>query len=627
MKRFKKMMALVIATMMIAMYAVVPSFAAGTGQLTVDDHIAVTGLKQGDKVNFYQVFKWDGDWVEATGFDLTDTEFATVKGTNTTMGTISSEVAAKLRTQSSTATVKYANVTADASGKANVANPEAGLYIAIITAGEGNTTIIYNPVFVAADYSRTSGDPDTNEWNVTTELSYSDTALAKKSEITVDKTASDQKTVDTGAQGEAGNYDNKSETVSVGDTVDFKVDTTIPKFSSNYTAPAFTVTDKLSAGLEYQNDAKVYVITTTETTTTDPETGDDVTTQNEVETELKATSSTTTTDPETGSPTTTTTTVYTLTPNGTIGYTVNFDSNYLKGLTADQKIRIKYTAKVTSDAPTSYNKEDNTVVVSFSNNPNDTSSRTKVVDKTNHYTFDIDGNILLPDGEVPWSTTEVVKVGVDKNGVEISETVVLNGTTQQKAGSLEGAEFELYTDSGLTTRYTNDILTAGKKIVSDSKGRLTIQGETTPGIRGLDAGTYYLKETKAPDGYIKAQDAIKIEIIPTFEEKEETIVDGSDTLKVKVLELKSYTIKIADLETANYTITHSADGTAQRASAGDNIVGATPLSSAGKIKNTKGVELPSTGGMGTTLFYIIGAILIIGAGVLLVTRRRTESAE
>jgi LPXTG-motif cell wall-anchored protein len=40
------------------------------------------------------------------------------------------------------------------------------------------------------------------------------------------------------------------------------------------------------------------------------------------------------------------------------------------------------------------------------------------------------------------------------------------------------------------------------------------------------------------------------------------------------------------------------------------------------VTNQSGTELPSTGGIGTTIFYIIGAILVIGAGVVLVTRRR-----
>ena len=41
-----------------------------------------------------------------------------------------------------------------------------------------------------------------------------------------------------------------------------------------------------------------------------------------------------------------------------------------------------------------------------------------------------------------------------------------------------------------------------------------------------------------------------------------------------------------------------------------------------EIKNTQGTSLPSTGGMGTTIFYALGAVLVIGAGVVLATRRR-----
>jgi LPXTG-motif cell wall-anchored protein len=44
-----------------------------------------------------------------------------------------------------------------------------------------------------------------------------------------------------------------------------------------------------------------------------------------------------------------------------------------------------------------------------------------------------------------------------------------------------------------------------------------------------------------------------------------------------------------------------------------------------EIENKTGTELPSTGGIGTTIFYVIGAILVLGAGILLVTRRRMNA--
>ena len=43
-----------------------------------------------------------------------------------------------------------------------------------------------------------------------------------------------------------------------------------------------------------------------------------------------------------------------------------------------------------------------------------------------------------------------------------------------------------------------------------------------------------------------------------------------------------------------------------------------------KVVNQSGTELPSTGGIGTTIFYVVGALLVVGAGVVLVTRRKVD---
>ncbi|MDD6685848.1 MAG: isopeptide-forming domain-containing fimbrial protein [Lachnospiraceae bacterium] len=118
----------------------------------------------------------------------------------------------------------------------------------------------------------------------------------------------------------------------------------------------------------------------------------------------------------------------------------------------------------------------------------------------------------------------------------------------------------------------------------------------------LDDGKYILQETKAPDGYNKMdgtvkfgektyENAVEFEIKPEYD-------DGQEP-------------KVTNLEAAwisGATVKFNSDLTA----------GAVTTD----IIDQKGSSLPSTGGIGTTIFYVIGSVLVIGAGVLLVTRRR-----
>lgn len=108
----------------------------------------------------------------------------------------------------------------------------------------------------------------------------------------------------------------------------------------------------------------------------------------------------------------------------------------------------------------------------------------------------------------------------------------------------------------------------------------TITDITTPGdgkftIQGLGAGTYYLTEIKQPDGYNKLAKSVKVEI------------DANGDIKVD----------------------------------GKLITGADKLV---EVENKTGTVLPSTGGAGTTMIYLIGGALVLGSGVVLVTKRRVK---
>ena len=116
-------------------------------------------------------------------------------------------------------------------------------------------------------------------------------------------------------------------------------------------------------------------------------------------------------------------------------------------------------------------------------------------------------------------------------------------------------------------------------------------------ITGLDAGTYTLTETKAPSGYNMAREPITIIIkgvtnVAADAGKQGNIYSDADcTLQWKTSEYKE----------------------------GGNV-----LNNTIEVINRTGSELPSTGGIGTTIFYIVGGILIIGAAVILIARRKSR---
>ena len=139
---------------------------------------------------------------------------------------------------------------------------------------------------------------------------------------------------------------------------------------------------------------------------------------------------------------------------------------------------------------------------------------------------------------------------------------------------LPGAEFRLYKTVGDETYYAQfdakGLLTGWNTSATATGVTMTSNGTSALVLNGLDAGTYHLEETKAPDGYNKL--------------------------------------------TAPVTVTIAEDGKVNETDNGTVYV-----------SNNAGATLPSTGGMGTTLFYVLGGGLMVAAVVLLVTKKRMEN--
>lgn len=142
---------------------------------------------------------------------------------------------------------------------------------------------------------------------------------------------------------------------------------------------------------------------------------------------------------------------------------------------------------------------------------------------------------------------------------------------------LADAEFKLTSNTDSTKVFTS---------TSDAKGNIAFSG--------LDAGTYTLEETKAPAGYSLSGKEYTVEITPTYNNNV----------------LVEYTVEIKDGNEVIGNINHTKDG---------------QTGTAAKILNTKLSELPSTGGIGTTIFTVVGCLIMIAAAAMFfVSRRRTE---
>ena len=177
------------------------------------------------------------------------------------------------------------------------------------------------------------------------------------------------------------------------------------------------------------------------------------------------------------------------------------------------------------------------------------------------------------------TTTYVWKLNVHK--------YALNSTNDEVA--LSGAKFVLYRMDGDTKEYAK---LAGGKIdgwVTNQSDATTLvtSGEGDILIEGLNEGTYYLEETEAPAGYNKLTKPIEVKITAT-----------SDATRV------SETVEYRNQNDSTYT--PATDATV-------------------KVLNSAGTQLPSTGGIGTTLFYVIGGVLMAVAAVLLVTKKRMNN--
>lgn len=227
-------------------------------------------------------------------------------------------------------------------------------------------------------------------------------------------------------------------------------------------------------------------------------------------------------------------------------------------ITADTKIVVTYTATLNENAVSGTAGNKNEVILKYENNPY----------------HEGDGNPETPDkpeepGETPKDINIVFTFDAIVNKVDAGKN------------PLEGAGFTLYKNVG---------------------GEWTVVGEeitdtTTFTFEGLDVGKYKLVETTVPAGYNKAAD-IEFEIVATYDDEKDPV------------ELTGLQVKDAEGNVISEGTDAAFSATVASGEVSTNVV------------NTTGVELPSTGGVGTTMLYVGGGALIAVAVVMLVAKKR-----
>lgn len=526
MKRMKKIMALMLAAIMMMAMSVTAFAAEGaTGTHTLTVNVKTTTPAQdlkGQTINLYKLFDvTESKSGETTNYAYTvnDTYKAALasvlKIDETSKDEDFAAAVTKLGSDNATAVQKFANdftaeaLTKNLSATANSGkiaeknktsytfnNLAAGYYLVYVTGGK------------EIQSSLVTVDADTNTVNLKTEAP------------SITKTAD-------------------KETVSIGQVVKYTVTGSIPD-TTGYAEYVYKIHDELSKGLDFVNDAAGTALREGATTVN-----------------VKVAFGEGVTDAGTAPATAT------LSGEGNRQMVLDL-SEWVRTNQANNKgkeFTVTYYAKVNKAAVVT---EKNSAHLEYGNNPGETTTTTPSEAKTPTYPLDIlkvkkdsTPEEILADAHFTLyaSTTE--------GAIDESKPIKV---TKDAEGKYSYAADQNAADA------TDDMVTVESKI--DGQGY-------NLHINGLAAGTYYLKETKAPEGYNKLTDAIKVTITKstTANENDWTLTVDKGTVDGKIV----------------------------------------------KVENSTGSLLPSTGGRGAIAFAVIAALLVFGVAVSFIRDKRKEA--
>lgn len=247
----------------------------------------------------------------------------------------------------------------------------------------------------------------------------------------------------------------------------------------------------------------------------------------------------------------------------------------ITGLDNSYTIVVEYTATLNKNAEIADGANENKVQLEYSNNPTNNSHGNTNEEKVYVYTFELDFTKTNSEGDA------LENVGFKLYRLRADGTKEYAKLTHKTVSEEFTSDWVI--EDAATTWTTN--IEEATEIFTDDEGKFNIQG--------LDAGTYYLTETTVLDGYERMTDIV-ITITATYDD------DGT---------LASYSATYAAREDGIQDVNQTDDMEFT-------------------LINFTAAELPSTGGMGTTMFYVIGGIVLACAAVLLiVSKKRTAQKQ
>lgn len=266
------------------------------------------------------------------------------------------------------------------------------------------------------------------------------------------------------------------------------------------------------------------------------------------------------------------------------------DLKSVDNVAKDQKIIVYYEATLNQDAVVGLDGNENKVYLEYSNVPDESGKG------------DTDTSTGKNLGKTPEDKVIVFTYALQVTKVEKDTTTTLKNAKFTLSKVVDGTKYYAVVTDGKISNWTE---------TEDDATVLTTGADGIITVTGIDDdGTYYLTETVAPTGYNKLKNPVTIVLKATTENGQTWTTEADKALTALNASVDGKDITTSLEGGSTELVNFVSDATAKVT-----------------IENSKGSGLPETGGIGTTVFYVVGGLLMLVAVVVLVARKKTVNEE